>query len=67
VVGLGQALAGLFRPFDGGVVKVGDIDDVPDFVPPEGQVAGKHVGDQTEFTGPNLLNVTIQPLPAATP
>ena len=30
-------------------------------------VAGKHVGDQTEFTDPNLLNVTIQPLPAASP
>jgi uncharacterized protein (UPF0210 family) len=30
-------------------------------------VAGKHVGDQTEFTDPNLLNVTIQPLPAAAP
>jgi hypothetical protein len=29
-------------------------------------VAGKHVGDETEFTDPNLLNVTIQPL-AATP
>jgi uncharacterized protein (UPF0210 family) len=30
-------------------------------------VAGKHVGDQTEFTDPNLLNVTLQPLPAAAP
>ena len=30
-------------------------------------VAGKHVGDQTEFTDPNLLNVTLQPLVAAAP
>jgi len=30
-------------------------------------VAGKHVGDQTEFTDPNLLNVTIQPLATAAP
>jgi uncharacterized protein (UPF0210 family) len=30
-------------------------------------VAGKHVGDQTEFTDPALLNVTIQPLATATP
>ncbi len=28
-------------------------------------VAGKHVGDQTEFTNPDLINVTIQPLAAA--
>jgi len=28
-------------------------------------VAGKRAGDQTEFTDPNLLNVTIQPLAAA--
>ena len=30
-------------------------------------VAGKRAGDQTEFTDPNLLNVTIQPLAAAAP
>jgi len=30
-------------------------------------VAGKHVGDQTEFTDPNLINVTIQPLATAAP
>ena len=30
-------------------------------------VAGKRAGDQTEFTDPNLLNVTIQPLPTAAP
>ena len=30
-------------------------------------IAGKRAGDQTEFTDPNLLNVTIQPLPAAAP
>jgi uncharacterized protein (UPF0210 family) len=28
-------------------------------------VAGKRAGDQTEFTDPNLFNVTIQPLAAA--
>ena len=30
-------------------------------------VAGKRAGDQTEFTDPNLINVTIQPLAAAAP
>ena len=30
-------------------------------------IAGKRAGDQTEFTDPSLLNVTIQPLPAAAP
>jgi len=30
-------------------------------------VAGKHVGDQTEFTDPALLNVTLQPLAGTAP
>ena len=30
-------------------------------------VSGKRAGDQTEFTNPDLINVTIQPLAAGTP